>query len=133
VQGTGGMRPRILFVERTPEVARAVAAVLERHQFDVARTDDHAEAAARIHAEHFDVLLVEVKAAGDGFHFLRHVKDAAPHLTPRIVVISDDSHPAVLRELEAIGVCDLVVRPVHETEILEAIAECLDRSPAVVQ
>jgi len=127
------MRPRILFVENTPDVARAVAAMLE-HRFDVARADDHLDAAARIREEHFDVVIVEVKVAPDdgGFRFLQHAKTSAPHLTPRIVAISNDPSPSVIRELEAIGVCDILVKPVHETEILNAIAECLDRSPASV-
>jgi len=129
------MPPRILFVENTPDVARAVAAMLERHRFEVARADDHLDAAARVNDEHFDVLIVEVKVSPDdvGFQFLRHVKGAAPHLTPRIVAISNDPSPSVLRELEAIGVCDIILKPVHEDDILNAIKECLDRSPATVQ
>lgn len=128
------MQAKILFVENTPDVARAVAAILERHQFQVARADDHRHAADRLAEEHFDVLLVEVKVHPDdgGFHFLRHVHGSAPHLTPRIVVISNDPSPSVMRELEAIGVCDIILKPVHETEILSAIAECLDRAPSAV-
>jgi hypothetical protein len=29
-------------------------------------------------------------------------------------------------ELDAIGVCDVVLKPVHETDILAAVPECLD-------
>lgn len=129
------MRPRILFVESTPDVARAIASLLERHQFEVARADDDGRAAERLATEPFDVLLVEVRGAADdgGLRFLRHVHGSAPHLGPRTVVISTDPSPSMQRELDAIGICDLVLKPVHETEIVNAILECLDRSSATVQ
>jgi len=129
------MRARILFVENTPDVARAVASMLERHQFVVTRADDPLHAAQRLLSEHFDVMIVEIRAASDdgGLRFLRHVSEASPHLTPRIVVISNDATADVRRELEAIAVCDILLEPVHETEILNAIQECLDRTPATVQ
>lgn len=108
--------------------------MLEHHQFKVTREDDDQRAMQRLTSEHFDVILVEMKAARDdaGLRFLRHVHATTPHLAPRIVVISNDPPPSVQRELEVIGVCDIVVKPVHEAEILAAIAECLDRAPAVV-
>ena len=129
------MRARILFVESTPDLASAVTSVLETNHFQVMRADDHRRAADRLGTEHFDLLVVEVKAMPDdaGLRFLRHVNAIAPHLTPRIVVISSDPHPSVQRQLDAIGVCDVLLKPVHQTEILQAVEECLDRTPATIQ
>ena len=128
------MRSRILFVESTPDIARAVASMLERHEFDVTRLDDDRHAAERLGKDRFDVLIVEVKAVPEdpGLRFLRHVNEAVPHLTSRIVVISSDDSAAVKKELAALGVCDVVHKPVHETEILSAVRECLDSTPATV-
>jgi CheY-like chemotaxis protein len=129
------MRARILFVESTPDVGRAVTSVLETNHFHVMRSDDARRAADRVATDHFDLLVVEVKAAADdpGLGFLRHVNTTAPHLTPRIVVISGDPPPSVQRELDAIGVCGVLLKPVHQTEILQAVEECLDRTPATLQ
>lgn len=129
------MRGRILFVESTPDVASAVTSVLETNHFQVTRTDDHRRAAERLTAEQFDVLVVEVKATADdaGLRFLHHVNAATPHLAARIVVISNDARPSVQRELDALGVCGVLLKPVHQTEILEAVEECLDRTPATIQ
>ena len=33
---------------------------------------------------------------------------------------------------DAIGVCDVLFKPVHQTEILQAVEECLDRMPATI-
>lgn len=129
------MQPRILFVESTPDVGRAVAAMLERHEFVVTRSDDHDHAAVRVASEPFHVVVVEVKAAADdaGLRFLRQLHASAGHLMPRVIVISNDPPPSVRRELDAIGVCDIVLRPVHEEEILTAVRECLDRTPPLLQ
>lgn len=128
------MRARILFVESTPDIASAVTSVLETNHFHVTRDDDDRRAADRLADHHFDLLVVEVKAASDdpGLRFLRHVNTAAPHLTPRIVVISSEPPPSVQRELDAIGICDVLLKPVHQSEILQAVEECLDRSPATI-
>jgi DNA-binding NarL/FixJ family response regulator len=128
------MRARVLFVESTPEVASAVTSVLETNHFHVTRTDDDRYAAERLAAGRFDVLVVEVKAVpGDpGLRFIHRVHASTPHLTPRIVVISNDPPPSVQRELDALGVCGLVLKPVHQTEILQAVEECLDRTPAAI-
>jgi len=128
------MPSKILFLATTPEVSRAIGAMLEANDFHVTRSDEPSDAASRLAAEHFDLLVVEVKASHDdeGLSFLRHVSGAAPHLGPRIVAISGDPTHHVRRELDAIGICEIVLKPVHEDEILAAVNECLDRTPATV-
>lgn len=128
------MRPRLLFLAPTPEVSHAIAAMLESNDFQVVRSDDSRDAATRLASEHFDLLIVEVKASekDHGLSFLRHVHGTAPHLGPRIVVISGDPTQHVRRELDAIGICDVVLKPVHEDEILAAVIECLDRTSTTV-
>ena|SRR5689334_20039504 len=128
------MRARILFLATTPAVSRAIAAMLESNDFYVTRSDAAPEAARLLAAEQFDLLAVEVKASPrhDGLRFLRHVHGTAPHFTPRIVVISGDPSENVRRELDNIGICDVVLKPVHEDEILAAVIECLDRTSATV-
>ena len=128
------MRARILFLATTADVSRAIAAMLEANDFHVTRSDDSRHAAALLAAEHFDLLVTEVKAAhdDDGLRFLRHVKGNAPHLGPRIVAISGDPTQRVQHELDAVGICELVLKPVHEDEILSAVIGCLDRTPATV-
>lgn len=97
--------------------------------------DDDRRAAERLVTDEFDVLVVEVKAAADdpGLRFLQHVHASIPHLAARVVVISNDPPPSVQREFDALGVCGVVLKPVYQTEILQAVEECLDRTPATIQ
>jgi len=128
------MRARILFLATSPDVSRAIAAMLESNDFHVTRGDESQHGAALLGSGHFDLLVVEVKASADdeGLRFLRHVKAAAPQLGGRIVAISGDPTQHVQRELDAIGICEIVLKPVHEDDILAAVNECLDRTPATV-
>jgi DNA-binding response OmpR family regulator len=128
------MRARILFLATTPDVSRAIGSMLESNDFHVTRSDESLRSASLLGVEHFDLLVVEVKTSpdDDGLRFLRHVKGAAPHLGSRIVAISGEATQHVQRELDAIGICEIVLKPVHEDEILAAVNECLDRSPATV-
>src|SRR5690349_12752893 len=59
------MRARILFLATTPDVSRAIAAMLESNNFHVTRGDESRHGAALLGAGHFDLLVVEVKASGD--------------------------------------------------------------------
>ena len=128
------MRARILFVESTSDVGSAVSSVLETNHFHVTRTDDDRRAAERLTTDQYDVLVVEVKAAADdpGLRFLHHVHTSTPHLAARIVVISSDPPPSIQREFDVLGVCGVILKPVHQTEILQAVEECLDRTSTAI-
>ena len=108
--------------------------MLESHQFAITRVDDDRRATEHLSADHYDLMVVEIKPSPDdgGLRFLRQIQDEKPHLLQRVVAISSAPEAAVRKELEAIGVCDVILKPVHETEILEAVLECLDRTPATV-
>jgi DNA-binding NtrC family response regulator len=115
-------------------VGRAVASMLENRNYRIVRADDARRGAEHLAKDQFDVVVIEVRHSTDdhGLNLLRHVNDTAPHLGPRIVVIASDPSPALQQQLDDIGICDLVLKPVHDTEILRAIQECLDRSSATV-
>jgi CheY-like chemotaxis protein len=126
------MRGRILFVSAHPEVAVAVGAALRARAFDVQRAANKADAAARLESSDYDVLIIDINLADPdaGLAFLRHLKSTAEHFLPRVVAISRDAPEHVSRELLAIGICDIVPKPVRAEDILEAVEQCLDKSSA---
>ena len=128
------MRGRVLFVSDHPEVATAVGAALRSQDFDVQRAANKREAAARLESSDYDVFIIDVNLADaeGGLAFLRHLHASAGHLLPRVVVISTDAPERISGELQAIGVCDIVPKPVRAEEILAAVEECLDKSSARV-
>jgi DNA-binding response OmpR family regulator len=124
------MRGRILFLSDHPEVAVAISAALGAHDFDVRRAANRTAAVAMLASSDYDVFVVDVNLAeGEGgLAFLRHLKESAEHLLPRVVVISAEAPERISRELEGIGICDIVPKPVRAEEIIEAVEECLDKS-----
>jgi DNA-binding response OmpR family regulator len=128
------MRAQILFVEATPDIARSVTALLEQQAYAVTRAQDERDAVERLAREHFDVLIVDVKVTAEraGLTFLQHLNAAAQHLLPRTIVISADPSAEVERELAAIGVCGIVLKPIHDADILAAVEECLDSMSATI-
>lgn len=81
-----------------------------------------------------DVFIIDVNPADaeGGLAFLHHLKTSAEHLLPRVVVLSNDAPERISRELFAIGICDIVPKPVRAEDILAAVEECLDKTPARV-
>ena len=128
------MRGRVLFVSDHPEVAVAVSAALSTHEFEVHRAANKADAAARLDAGDYDVFIIDINLddTEGGLAFLRHLKTTTEHLLPRVVVISAEAPERVSEELHAIGICDIVPKPVRAEEILAAVEECLDKSSARV-
>lgn len=128
------MRGRVLFVSDHPEVAVAVGAALSTQHFDVQRASNKADAAARLDAGDYDAFIIDIDLNHDegGLAFLRYLKMSAEHLLPRVVVISAEAPERVSHELHAIGICDIVPKPVRAEDILAAVEECLDKSSARV-
>lgn len=128
------MRGRILFVSDHLEVAVAVGAALRTQDFDVHRAINKREAAARLESGDYDVFVIDINLADaeGGLAFLHHLKTSAEHLLPGVVVISNDAPERISLELFAIGICDIVPKPVRAEVILAAVEECLDKTPARV-
>jgi DNA-binding response OmpR family regulator len=128
------MRARILLIEVNPDVSRTVTAVLEQHHLDVTLAEDATTAIGLLDAVQYDLLIVDVKldAGRDGLRFLQRLQENALHLLPRTIVISAEPADSVMKELHAIGICDIVPKPVHADEILAAVEECLDRTSSQV-
>lgn len=128
------MRGRVLFVSDHPEVATAVGAALSTKDFQVERAENRRDAASRLETSDYDVFIIDINLsdAEGGLAFLHHLKSSAEHLLPRVVVISRDAPERISSELLAIGICDIVPKPVLAEDILEAVEQCLDKTSARV-
>jgi DNA-binding NtrC family response regulator len=126
------LRPRILLVEMDESVGVPLRAGLELNAFDVETSSDDDAAIERMAEEHFDALVVEVRLSRrSGLGLLEHIVRNLPAFMTRIVVISSDAEADVTREIKAIGVCDVIPKPVDLDTIIEAIRDCLDKTATV--
>jgi DNA-binding NtrC family response regulator len=126
-------RPRILLVERDDSVGTPLRAGLELNGFDVETSEDDEGAIERMAEERFDALVIDVGLSRrGGLVLLEHIGRNVHDFLKRIVVISGDAAADVTREMKAIGVCDVLPKPVHLDTIIEAIRECLKLTSSTV-
>jgi len=126
-------RPRILLVLRDDSVGVPLRAGLELNSFDVETSLDDEGAIERMAEEQFDVVVVDVLLSRrNGLGLLEHIVRNLPDFMKRIVVISGDVAGDVIREMKAIGVCDVVPKPVDLHTIVEAIRDCMEKTPTTV-
>lgn len=120
---------RLLLIEPSETVAAPIRALLEQNDFTVEVVPTIAEARAG-DLTRFALLVVDVRRADrDGLGFVQWLHREESHMVGRVVVISADD--GVEDELIALGVCDLVPKPVNAQEILRAVFECLEKNPVL--
>jgi len=119
----------LLLIEPVPTVAAPIRAFLEQSEFTVDVVSTTSEAKERDLAA-YAVLIVDVRRDdAEGMAFVQWLHRAESQLVGRVVVISADDATAMERDLVALGVCDVVPKPVNAQEILRAVYECLEKNP----
>lgn len=118
---------RLLLIEPSESTAVPIRALLEQNGFtvDIAQSIADARDLTR-----YALLVVDVRRDDhDGLRFVQQLHRDESHLVGRIVVISADDSKALEQDLAALGVCDVVPKPVNAEEILRAVFECLEKNP----
>lgn len=125
--------PRVLLVEDDSPVFVVIASVLEAHHIQVDRADTDLAAIGLVIGEKYGVIIVDVKLVhGVGLTVLKHLHDHLPHLLPSLVVVTPDDSEKVRVELQAIGICDVIPKPVEPQVILRVVQHCLDLNASTV-
>jgi two-component system, OmpR family, response regulator QseB len=117
----------ILFIEDDPMNRRVVKDMLDVAGATMAEASWAEEGLARIDAETFDVILVDLRMPGtDGFETIRRIRgrDDAKAQTPIIVVTADTAIDLRERCL-AVGADDVLFKPVAMDALFDAIGRVL--------
>ena len=121
---------RLLLIEPTASTAAPIAAFLAEHDFLVDVVATTAEA-REYDFTRYAVLIVDLKREErDGLVFVQWLHQVHSQLVGRVVVISADDADALAADLSELDVCDVVPKPINAQEILRAVLECLEKSPA---
>ncbi|NOX75622.1 MAG: response regulator, partial [Gammaproteobacteria bacterium] len=105
--------PAKLLVVDDIEMNRALMTLqLQRHGYHVSVADGGARALERVEAEHFDLILLDIRMPEmDGLDVLRHLRERHSALTlPVIMVTAEDMEESVVEALQ-IGANDYLVKP----------------------
>jgi DNA-binding response OmpR family regulator len=121
---------RVLVVEAAESVAKPLCALLEQHDFVVDLAPESTEAAA-LDLSVYAALVIDLDLGDAGaLALLERLHREQSHLVGRVVVMTSSAAEEIVVALEAIGVCDVVPKPLNAEEIVRAVLDCLEHSPS---
>ena len=125
--------PRILLVESDPPLAAALAAALTANHLTVETCDSEMAAVPLLIAGEYNAIIVDVNLIGRiGLSLLAHLHLKLPHIIPRVIVITASDRADVEAELKAIGICDVIPKPIDLQLIVSSVLQCLDTTASMV-
>lgn len=123
-EAAGALHPhlRVLLVEDDASIRRFVALVLEDEPLQLAEAESLAEARAQLARGRFDVVIADLMLGdGSGMDLLQEL-GTDDHRGVTRIAFSAGIDRTVRARLEAIGVNELLAKPVSVNALLEAIA-----------
>ena len=118
----------LLVVEDDASLRVALERVLRKHGYGAVLTSSLREAIRgwRRHRASIRVAIVDLGlGAEDGLELIRHLHRRSP--TTAIIVYSAETGPAARRELERLGVREVIAKPAAPECLVNAIRRSLDR------
>jgi two-component system NtrC family sensor kinase len=117
---------RALVVEDERALGDAVAATLTEEGFRVDRAENGEEALARVRAQHYDVIICDLKMPKvDGMAFFAEVSAKMPNVAKRLVFVTGDvAGTQAERFLEESG-CRWIAKPFRLRDLVRAARETL--------
>jgi two-component system, sensor histidine kinase and response regulator len=123
---------RVLLIERNPVHQMLASMMLSRegHAVDVASSGTEAVSLAR--AVPHDVVLIDLLLAdGDGKTIGRRLRgEMGNDLTAPVIAMAEPNAPRALAEEIAVGVVDIIAKPIDKNQLFSAIARAVPPLPA---
>jgi len=123
-------RPLIAVLDDEPQFCKAVARLLKTHAFDVVTFTRGEEFLAECTSQSPDCLLLDLHMPDlSGFEVLERI--AARRI--RSFVITGHDEPGNAERVRALGAVDYFLKPVNESQLIEAIRSAIDHpAPTIV-
>src|SRR3569623_539054 len=120
---------KILICDDEEQLCRGLSRLLRSDGHDVV-TADGPEGAARIVADHFDLILTDIRMPGvDGFEIIKTARNHVPH-TPVIAMSGNAEIPDAVRAMHA-GARDFLIKPFDTNALSEAMAAVFKPAPPI--
>jgi DNA-binding NtrC family response regulator len=115
---------KILIVDDESVVRHAFVRILSSERCAVDTASNGAEALAKMHAQPYDVVLLDLKMPGmDGLTVLRTIKQLWPE--SEVIVVTGYAAVDTAKESVALGAFDYVAKPVGPEEVINVTNEAL--------
>jgi FixJ family two-component response regulator len=118
------IRPLIAVVDDEPQFCKAVARLLKTHAFDVVTFTSGEAFLAKWASQSPDCLLLDLHMPDlSGFEVLERI---APSHLPSFVITGHDQ-PGNAERVRALGAADYLLKPVNESQLVDAIRAAIER------
>lgn len=122
------MAERILIIDDDTILAGLLQMTLELEGYDVAVANDGSEGLAKVTAEPFDLVLLDlVMPKIDGLKFLRLLNESDVKRPP-VMIVSSAIDENLTDQHRALGVVDIARKPVEPMELVERAGRALRAS-----
>ena len=117
-------RRTILIVDDEPEIRETLAEILTNSRHRVVAAASGREALERIAAEHFDVILTDIRMPDlDGRALYQEIERRWPGLGARVVFVTGDTLASALREFVSESGRPVIEKPFLPSEVRRLVAE----------
>ena len=117
-------RRRILIVDDEPEIRDTLAEILTGAQHRVVTASSGHEALERMAAEHYDVILTDIRMPDiDGRALFQEIRRRWPERVRRVGFITGDTLASALREFAAESGCPVIEKPFLPADVRRVVAE----------
>ncbi|MGZ5225229.1 MAG: response regulator, partial [Burkholderiales bacterium] len=114
----------ILIVDDEAEIRETLAEILTGAQHRVVTVSSGREALERMAAEHFDVILTDIRMPDlDGRALYREIEQRWPERVGRVVFVTGDTLASTLREFAAETGCRVIEKPFLPSDVRRIVAE----------
>lgn len=128
-RGASGRPPRILIVDGNRIFLRTLERTLQPDGYEFRRAADVPGALAEIARGGIDLLITEISLPGlSGFDLIRRIRHAEPAESFPVIVLTSVAEGAEIDRARALGVADLLLKPVRPQLVRERVREVLEKS-----
>lgn len=121
-----GSGRRILVIDDDLAIRVLLQAVLRRMKFDVELAEDGAAGLERLHASHFDLILLDLMMPRlNGYEFIEAIGQRNDGERPHIVVFTAAGKRGV-DKIPPQAVCASILKPFDLDRFVEIIGDCLN-------
>ncbi|XDD51821.1 response regulator [Leptospira sp. WS92.C1] len=123
---------QVLIAENSRFQAKQLAQILESEGYQVIGFAENGKELMKLYDQHrlVDLITLDINMpVMDGYATFYEIKDKG--VLPRIVIVSEENTPAVLKNLIDEGAMDYIPKPVKREKVLEKINAAVKKIPKV--
>jgi CheY-like chemotaxis protein len=126
--GQPAVRRRVLIVDDEPDVRETLAEILESDGYLIDLAENGRVALEHLRDHEYSIVLCDLRMAEmDGIAFYRHLKEVAPALAARLILVTGDILNDAIHAFLADNQVTCIEKPFFPKEVRRLVAETLDR------